>query len=287
MTAYSTHYYLYYLYSPESFLSAFTSLEMLTPVLVLLVFILLIVIVLVNKKYVRLDSQESIESIEDWFEQTLPLTAPPEDYLNSKFAYRYGDSFIYHGASHLYQVYPLCCEKCTRNAHLQLTKRHTWLHERKDSLLATMISQARYPTPPREQGQATDSTLYVVLTLTRLVPYPSLRDLTRTDVGEFMKSIAGRSAWKLSDISIANTGRDPESRKLSLQFLDEVSVASSRPKNLFYNRYNILKHIPESSFISPEEYRTYPAMLKLIEKSSDHIRDLDLFLNTLAGNENK
>lgn len=253
------------------------------PALFLLVFILIIVVVLIKKNYTYTNTRDNIEEIEAWFDDELPVSnIPDSDYLNSTFVYRYQDSFIYHSpnSTQLYQVYPLCCEKCTRNAHTQLIKRRA-LDSKDNTILAPLVNVARYSIPPRNQGQATDDMTYVVLTLTRLLSYPTLHDLTRKDLAQFMKSLAIRSSWKINDVSVANVGRHPTNKLLLLQFSDDFS-ASPRPKNLFYNRYNILKHIPESSFIDPHEYSTYPDMLGLIKESKDHIRDLDSFILALG-----
>lgn len=266
------------------------------PVLFVLIFIVVIVLVLIKQSgKVRIDKTEPIESIEAFFDQQLPITSPPEDYVSSKFVYRYGDSFIYHGAdaATLYQVYPLCCEKCTRNAYLQLMNRSAWNSEHDptseydpnatlNNLTAEVIGMARYPSPPQNQGQATDTTAYVVLKLSRLAPYSGLRDITNVDLVRFMRSIARHASWKISDVSIANVGRSLGTGHLALQFMDNISQASSSAKNLFYNRYNVLKHIPESSFVKPGDYIKYAAMLKLVEASGNHLRDLESFVTTLG-----
>ena len=111
----------------------------------------------------------------------------------------------------------------------------------------------------------------------RLIPYPTLRDLTKTDLIQFMQTLA-KPDWKINDVSIANVGRHPTSKALLLQFSDDFSPAKSKPKNIFYNRYNIFKHIPITSFINAQEYQFYPKLLAAIETSKDHLRDLRSFI---------
>lgn len=247
-------------------------------VLFLLVIIILIVLVLVRKHNGSTEIQ--IAEIEAWFEKNMPITEPSEDYLRSAFSYRYHDSFVYHGQdrTRLYQVYPLCCEKCTRNAYEQFHKRQALAVESK--LLAPLVTVARHATPPKDQGQAADDMTYVVFTIERLTPYPILRDLTRADLAQLMETLANPD-WKINDISIANVGRHPTSRILMLQFADDISPAKVKPKNIFYNRYNIMKHIPASSFLSEQEHKVYTELLPMIKASKNHLHDVESFLNVL------
>lgn len=231
-------------------------------------------------------------SLDPYFEANFPLVEAPEDYLQSKFAYRYKDSFVYDAGNHFYKVYPLCCDTCKASAHREINKQKTLASV---PGLARVHSIERYPEPPRNQGQARDEISYIVFKLEKATLFPNVKNLTIQDLKDLMETslqVARTLGEKIKDMSVANVSRLASGR-LGFQHLDDTSPVgagelTAKPDgtresfNLFYNRYNVLKHIPAEVFASANMFNAYRAMLDLIRESTNHERDFATFMTALS-----
>lgn len=231
--------------------------------------------------------------LDPYFDEHFPVQLSPPDYLSSTFAYRYKDSFVYKGPSgQLFKVYPLCCDTCKASAQREIKKQQTLLGM---PGLAKLFSIERYAEPPRDQGQARDEISYIVFRVEKIQLFPKVRDITATELQDLMRAsldIARKLGEKIKDMSIANVGR-LSSGALGFQHCDDTSPVGSgeltnKPDgsrenfNLFYNRYNVLKHIPDSSFKTMADLGRYKAMLDLVRESNNHDVDFPAFMDKLV-----
>jgi hypothetical protein len=231
--------------------------------------------------------------LDPYFDTHFPIMPSPPDYLSSTFAYRYKDSFVYEASpDQLFKVYPLCCDTCKASAQREIKKQQTLLGV---SGLAKLFSIERYAEPPRDQGQARDEISYIVFRVEKITLFPKIRDITASDLQNLMQTsldIAHKLGEKIKDMSIANVGR-LHNGALGFQHCDDTSPVgpgelNDKPDgarenfNLFYNRYNVLKHIPDSSFKTMADLGRYKAMLDLIRESNNHDLDFPSFLKSLA-----
>lgn len=231
--------------------------------------------------------------LDPYFDSHFPIKPSPPDYLSSTFAYRYKDSFVYKASpDQLFKVYPLCCDTCKASAQREIKKQETLLGA---SGLAKIFSIERYAEPPRDQGQARDEISYIVFRVEKITLFPKVRDITTLDLQSLMQTsldIARKLGEKIKDMSIANVGR-LHNGMLGFQHCDDTSPVgpgelANKPDgsrenfNLFYNRYNVLKHIPDSSFKSMGDLGRYKTMLDLVRESTNHDLDFPSFMKSLV-----
>jgi len=231
--------------------------------------------------------------LDPYFDEHFPIMPSPPDYLTSKFVYRYKDSFVYEASDEqLFKVYPLCCDTCKASAQREIKKQQSLSGT---PGLAKLFSMERYAEPPRDQGQARDEISYIVFRMEKITLFPNVRNIVVADLESLMQTsltVARKLGEKIKDMSIANVGR-LASGALGFQHCDDTSPVgpgelSNKPDgtrenfNLFYNRYNILKHIPDSSFKTMADLGRYKAMLDLIRESNNHDLDFAAFMKKLA-----
>jgi hypothetical protein len=297
---------LMYIITYLSFAYTFYHIKYTMPLEWIFVLILIIVIV-VAFIYARRNMIESIPTVierpltgsgsaelDAFFEKNIPLSEPPQDYLNARFWYRYKDCFVYKEAesSHkIFKVYPLCCDTCKINAKTEFQKQLILNGKVPGIALITQVS--RYPEPPRHQGQAKDAISYVVFHTERVERFPKLSSLTCQDIKDLMTTaleVPKLSKKKIKDMSIANVGRLHSTGRLGLQHFDDTSPVGPNEMdstteyanfNLFYNRYNVLKHIPEESFTDAATYQAYKKMMAAVFESNNHYRDFKQFMKIL------
>ncbi len=232
--------------------------------------------------------------LDPYFDANFPIQQSPADYLSSKFVYRYKDSFVYSASpGQIFKVYPLCCDTCKASAQREIKKQKVLAG---NPGLAKVISIERYPEPPRNQGQARDEISYIVFRVENITLFPEVRDITTADLQDLMQTslqVARTLGEKIKDMSIANVGRLSDG-KLGFQHVDDTSPVgpgelSAKPDgrrenfNLFYNRYNVLKHIPDLSFKTMGDLGRYGKMLSLIRESNNHDLDFPAFMQALQG----
>jgi len=218
----------------------------------------------------------------------------PDDYLRSRFAYRYGNSFVYYPPSdggqprdYMYKIYPLCCEKCKSDAKLQTSRQKQIASMAPVPGVAHLESAFLASEPPRHQGQDRDNTQYVVFKIQR---YPTkLSDapenkLKATDIHDLLATIhriSEKFNWVIRDLSVANICVNLSGR-LCIQHIDfSEAVDLSGEINIYYNRYNMLKHLPRYLFFSDADYDSYVNFKLAAQASTYHGRDYPKLVDAL------
>jgi hypothetical protein len=260
---------------------------------ILVILLLVICALAIRDTGTHITSDELPEPKLDAFFSTLPAETDPI-YQDAHHLYRHHDSFIYTSPSQpstLLKVYPLCCVTCKRSAHQEIAKARCVEALRSQAPIRVAPHRAirLAPGPPPHQGQAQDTTRYVVMHVDRVEqPHVDIRDLTLGDLRGLIQTLAlipERYGWKIKDVSISNLGR--LGGVYCVQHLDDCSPVSSAERsgadslNLLYNRYNILKHLPAESFADPAHYAQYQRAIPLISGSHNHLLDLPRILEAL------
>lgn len=218
----------------------------------------------------------------------------PDDYLRSRFAYRYGNSFVYYPPAdggqtrdYMYKVYPLCCEKCKVDAKLQASKQRQISSMQPAAGIAHLESAFLASEPPRHQAQDRDNTQYVVFKIqrypTKLTDVPENK-IKASDIHDLMATVhrvAEKFNWVIRDLSVSNICLSLGGR-LCLQHIDfSEPVDLTNEINIFYNRYSMLKHLPRYMFFSDADYDSYVNFKVAAQASSHHGRDYPKLVDAL------